>query len=111
MPPPDESAAIRDLNDAFRRTFSGGRVVLTAIVAALPATEREGLLQKVRSFHVFERGDDPYGEHDFGAVEHEGERYFWKIDYLVPELTAGSEYPADSTKTTRVLTIMRADDY
>ena len=32
-------------------------------------------------------------------------------DYYVPELTGGSESPADPLQTTRVLTIMRADEY
>ena len=32
----DKSARIRQLNDAFRRTFVGGRVMMTAGVDALP---------------------------------------------------------------------------
>lgn len=32
----DRIARIRDLNDAFRRTFSGGRIMMTCGVAELP---------------------------------------------------------------------------
>jgi hypothetical protein len=28
-------------------------------------------------FDAFTEDDDPWGEHDFGAFDHEGERIFW----------------------------------
>lgn len=106
-----EPNSIRDLNDAFRRTFAGGRVLLTASVAELPEAERQAIINLVKGFDTFDRDNDPHGEHDFGEIEHDGEHFFWKIDYYVPELTGGSEFPADPTQTTRVMTIMRADEY
>ena len=48
--------------------------------------------------------------HDFGAFDHAGERYMFKIDYYDRDLEHAAEDPADASKTTRVLTIMRADD-
>ena len=62
-------------------------------------------------FKAFSAGNDPHGEHDFGNFEVEGENYFFKIDYYSPDLEGGSEDPADPKKTTRVLTIMRAEEY
>lgn len=59
---------VRDLNGAFRRSFAGGRVVLTAGVATLPCVARASLLAAVRSFAAFDTGNDPYCEHDFGVV-------------------------------------------
>ena len=102
---------IRDLNDEFRRTFVGGVVVVTAGVDAMPAEQRKSLLAKVRAFETFSEDNDPHGEHDFGAVDEAGVRYFWKIDYYDREMAMGSDDAADPTVTTRVLTIMRADEY
>ena len=102
---------IRELNDAFRRTFVGGAVMITAGVEAMPLDQRRSLLQKVRSFEAFSEGNDPHAEHDFGAVDEAGERYFWKIDYYDRATQYGSPNPADPAVTTRVLTVMRADEY
>jgi hypothetical protein len=54
---------------------------------------------------------DPYGEHDFGAVELGPDRLFWKVDYYDQALTNHSPDPADATATKRVLTIMLAEEY
>ena len=102
---------IRALNDAFRCTFVGGAVMITAGVEALPAEQRRSLLEKVRAFDVFTDDNDPHGEHDFGAVGEGGLRYFWKIEYYDRATEFGSPDPADPAVTTRVLTIMRADEY
>jgi hypothetical protein len=107
----DKSIRIRELNDLLRRTFTGGKVVMTDGVAALSEGNLALLLEKVRSFDKFTNDNDPYGEHDFGSVELEGVTYFFKHDYYAPDMDGGSEDPADPTKTTRVLTIMRADEY
>ena len=102
---------IRDLNDEFRRTFVGGAVVVTGGVAAMPTEQRKSLLANVRAFETFSEDNDPHGEHDFGAVDEAGVRYFWKIDYYDRATEFGSPDPADPAVTTRVLTIMRADEY
>jgi hypothetical protein len=64
--------------------------------------------QNIRGFFA---DNDPYGEHDFGAVEIGGERFLFKIDYYDRSLTAHSPDKADPAATTCVLTIMRADEY
>jgi hypothetical protein len=102
---------IRTLNDDFRRSFVGGLVVITAGVEAMPAERRKSLLAKVRAFDVFTEDNDPRGEHDFGAVDEGGLRYFWKIDSYDRATEFGSPDPADPAVTTRVLTILRADEY
>jgi len=61
---------------------------------------------------AFPEGDDPYGEHDFGAFDHAGQRIFCKIDTYDPTEEFGlGRHPADPTKTVRVLTILLADEY
>ena len=102
---------IRVLNDNFRSTFVGGRVVVTAGVRALPLDTNARVLLAVQSFSNFTKDNDPHGEHDFGQFEVEGERYFLMISYYSLDLQFGSECPEDPTVTTRVLTIMRADEY
>ena len=102
---------ISDLNDALRTTFFGGRVLLTAGVDALPATEKAAVISKIRTFADFNSDNDPHGEHDLATVVVDGQTYFAKIDYYAPDMQSGSEDPADPDKTVRVLTIMRADEY
>lgn len=102
---------IRTLNDIFRATFNGGQVVVTPGVDQLPPDSKMRLVRAVQSFDTFDDGNDPHREHDFGAIDQDGENYFWKIDYYDLEMRFGSEDPSDPKKTTRVLTIMRADEY
>jgi hypothetical protein len=102
---------IRTLNDDFRRTFVGGAVMITAGVEALPVEQRRSLLAKVRSFEAFGEDNDPHGEHDFGAIDEGGVHFFWKVDCYDRATEFGSPDPADPAVTTRVLTIMRADEY
>jgi len=106
-----DPARVRALNDAFRRSFTGGRVVVTAGVAALTDNTRSAVLAAVRAFDHFDADDDPHGQHDFGAVSVGGHQCFWKIDCYDRSLTAASPDPADPTSTPRVLTIMLAEEY
>src|SRR5882672_3017664 len=101
----------RDLNDAFPRTFAGGRVMVTCGVADLPEMVKATALQLVASFDDFTEDNDPSGEHDFGSFELVNRKFFWKIDYYDERCEFGSEDPTDQTKTSRVLTIMLAEEY
>ena len=51
-----KTARIRELNDAFRRTFAGGKVVMTAGVDALPDMVKAAALQKAATFDAVHRG-------------------------------------------------------
>lgn len=116
------SKLIATLNDQVRRgtglatTFhiaetNPHHIVRSAGVAALPPEDQFAIYGLVRDFDGFDEGDDPYGEHDFGTVEHGGHKVFWKIDYYAPDLKHGSENPTDPAQTVRVLTIMLAEEY
>lgn len=103
---------IADLNDLLRTTFLTGRIVLTEGISALLDTVREDILTQVRCFSDFGSDNDPYGEHDFGAINHPAAgRVFWKIDYYDRQYTFASPDPADPRVTCRVLTIMLASEY
>lgn len=102
---------VRRLNDAFRRSFQGGRVMITPGVSALGHEDQAAIFQLVRTYEDFDGDNDPWGEHDFGAFDYRGQRFLWKIDAYDQFLKFGSEDPANPDITTRVLTIMRADEY
>ncbi|MFK0336993.1 DUF3768 domain-containing protein [Agrobacterium deltaense] len=105
------AAAIRDKNDAFRKSFSGGQVLLTPGVTNMSAEDRQAVISTVKTFDDFSPDNDPYGEHDFGTVTLEDAVFFWKIDYYDLDLQFGSSDPTDDDVTRRVLTVMRADEY
>lgn len=106
-----QTSEIRSLNEAFRRTQRGGRIFVTAGVKALGQERVDALMWQVSEFTAFDEGNDPYGEHDFGSFEDGGEKFFWKIDYFDPSMTAGSSDPSDPKQTCRVLTLMFASEY
>ncbi|MCT8327927.1 DUF3768 domain-containing protein [Acidimangrovimonas sediminis] len=103
---------IRELNDRMRTMGQGvGSVVVTAGVTAHGPDFLRHVVEAVERFDGFDDDNDPWGEHDFGSVEVEGRKVLWKIDYYTPELTTGSENPANEGETHRVLTIMLASEY
>lgn len=104
---------IRALNDQLRSWALPplGELFLTPGVMDLPVRDRLEILQLVVDFDAFTEDNDPHGEHDFGAIDHQGTRYFWKIDYYDLQKQCHSPDPTDPAVTCRVLTIMRADEY
>jgi hypothetical protein len=102
---------IRELNDAFRTTFRGGRVMLTSGFNALPEAVRSRALRQLKSFTAFDGANDPYSEHDFISFEVEGKRIFAKIDYYDRDIRFGADDPADPEQTIRIMTIMLANEY
>ena len=107
----DRSATIRKLNDAFRMTLTGGTVLMTAGVVALGADVQAKILAAVRAFDAFDTDNDPWAEHDFGAIDIAGERVFFKLDYYDLTRAFHSPEPADPDVTERVMTIMLASEY
>src|SRR5947209_2293541 len=77
----ETAPTIRELNDAFRTTMTGGRVVMTVGVDALASDVKAIVIRRVATFTEFTPDNDPHGEHDFGNFELAGHKFFWKIDY------------------------------
>ena len=104
---------VRELNDAFRKSLDPklGKVVLTSGVSALPSDVRAMAIRRTATFDAFSADNDPHGEHDLGGFDLAGHRFLFKIDYFESSLRIGSDDPADPVKTTRVLTLMLAEEY
>ncbi|MEO1280162.1 MAG: DUF3768 domain-containing protein [Pseudomonadota bacterium] len=127
----DQGAAIKApisptgiLNDAFRKQqqslplngtkHAKGRTVITQGLNAMPPDVFVGVIAAVQAFDTFDKDDDPYGDHDFGALTIPGldEKIFWKIDvYADASCEWGAENPADPDNSFRVLTVMLASEY
>lgn len=108
----DRKQQIAALNDNCRQSLgAAGRLVISHGIASLGPDQQRRILMRVQNHRRFDEGNDPYGEHDFGAFESDEGRIFWKIDYYDPTLTSGSEDPADRDKTLRVLTVMFGSEY
>jgi hypothetical protein len=108
---PQTLARIRELNDRFRCTFQGGRVMLTSGVANLDVVTKAHVLAAIKNFSSFDEGNDPHGEHDFVSVEVGGEKYFWKVDYYDTDIRYAADDPSDPAHTTRIATIMLGSEY
>ena len=98
--------ALATLNDQFRKSWR--EVVFTqGIINGV--SDHFGLAQAVESFCLFDEDNDPYGEHDFGSLNLEGQRILWKIDYYDQALQYWCD-PLD-TRCRRTMTIMLASEY
>ena len=102
---------VKTLNDTFRQTFTGGRVMLTAGINAKSQDDIARILSKVRQFDHFTKDNDPYDEHDFGSFDYNGEMIYFKIDYYDKNYQYLSEDPANPDITNRVMTVMLASEY
>lgn len=103
---------ISTLNDTFRKTFTGGQVLLSAGIAAMSSEDKANIVSLVQNFDNFTPDNDPYGEHDFFSIDYKCNKIFAKIDYYDRFNTHfASENPADISKTLRILTILLAEEY
>lgn len=107
----DKTARIKALNDLFRKTSQGGQILMTHGVSNFNHETIGRITEAVKNYDKFTEDSDPYGEHDFGSFEIDGHKLFWKIDYYAPDMMHGSEDASNPDVTTRVLTIMLAEEY
>lgn len=102
---------IAQLNDHLRKSGQGGQVVVTRGVTAVAGFDAAELMAALGQYNQFDEDNDPHGEHDFGDVDLWGAELLWKIDYYDKELTCASPDPSDESVTSRVLTVMLAEEY
>jgi hypothetical protein len=66
----DEKARkIARLNDLFRRSLVGGKVVMTSGVQLLGREQLPDILNTVRFLSSFDGNNDPHNEHDLGRID------------------------------------------
>ena len=110
-----ESATIAAQNDLFRTSWPlaviSGRFVMTRAIAARCGTFQRACLDAVRQYDDFNPNIDPYGTHEMGSFEIDGETVWFKIDLYDEAYEYGSPEPTDPMKTRRVLTILFPEDY
>lgn len=107
----ERPARLRELNDAFRHSLRGGRLIVTQGIFLKAGENILDLLSAIRRFEDFDDGNDPYREHDFGSLVWREEQIFWKIDYYDIHLRFASPDPHDPHLTVRVMTVMLAREY
>ncbi len=100
----EANSKVAKLNDEFRR-----KEVMSVTQGVFNLHDVNGLIQAVRDFDKFTEDNDPYVEHDFGSLEWEGKKIFWKIDYYDQD----TKYWCDpfSPDCNRLLTIILAEEY
>ena len=106
-----DAATIAAENDDFRQHPSKGVLILTDGIRCNSAKDIAKIIAKVRNFKRFTKGNDPYGEHDFGSFIFKGHKIFWKIDTYDTRFLYISPYISGVRLAHKVLTIMYAEDY
>jgi hypothetical protein len=102
---------IANMNDAFRRSLTGGHVVLTPGIRALPRKTQAAIIEQLRAFEGFDADNDPWGYHNGGRFEHGGRTVLWHIDLDERGYYMNQPDPADPTTHHFVLTILLAEEY
>ena len=126
-PVANNTAATADLNDKARNgQLDNARIVFTSHLmahlvrnatndlkrAAAKLLGQQQVMAKMRAA-TFHEDNDPHGGHDFGSLEHDDTKIFWKIDVYENDGTFqwGAAQPWDSETSYRIVTVMLASDY
>ncbi len=106
-----QASKIRALNDQFRITGRGGRIMMTPGIQAMGQQAVQEIIAKIRAFSDFNKNNNPHKENDMGKFTHNGETILFKIDYYDQAMEYASPDPTDPNVTTRVMTIMTGFEY
>ena len=97
------------MTSGVQRLLAGNDYIPAGMVVARDRVM--ALRHAVASYSDWSYGNDPYGEHDFGAFLLFGERVYFKVDYYHPEHDTLAPVPGNVELCRRVLTIMLAQEY
>ena len=115
-----QAAIIAEQNDAFRKSACGypngedvpeGKLLMTQGFSALGPAFQTVLLERVALFNDFTFENDPHGWHDFGEVDVNGTRVWFKFDLYDAAYEMGSDVPHDPAQTRRVLTLYLPEEH
>jgi|SRR6478609_4597353 len=106
----EHAQKIAVLNDRFRQSFKGGRLIIGDKVRALSQSDQESLFRAIQIFNDFDGENDPYKEHDFGCVWLHNQRYYFQILCYDLQLVARSANPHKITHSRRVLILTHLDE-
>ena len=100
------------LNDELRQGQGvNGEIMLTSGIHGQGQEFVAEVAKAVAEFDAFSEDNDPHHEHDFGSLEVQGQKIFFKLDYYDLDLKMHSPDPSDPAVTKRVLIIMLAEEY
>lgn len=114
------AAIIARQNDTFRTSITmrfkpegvpPGKLVMTSGLAAQSDEFRAALIDALVTFDAFDQDSDPYGLHEMGVLEIEGEKVWFKFDLYDENYEYGAEIPTDPKRTRRVLTLLLPSEY
>ena len=104
MADPAQVAAARQQNDAFRRSLTGGSLLLSAGIIAVDAANQARIIEAVRAFDDFDPSD-PQDTRDIGDLE---------VEIVEPGIAHWHElifFRIDRINNAPVLTIMLASEW
>mgnify|MGYP000188407632 CR=1 FL=1 len=101
---PTTAELIAQRNDKFRQDET-----MSVTQGVYNLQDVLGLIRAVRDYTDFNTATDPYGEYDFGSLNWEGQKIFWKIDYYDARLEGWAD-PL-SNEVERVLTVYLAEEH
>ena len=80
------TSEIAEPNDRFRKSslsidpvaINLGKKFMTSGIQAVGLIATVEIAERVAAFDSFTEDNDPHGEHDFGSLDYDGNRIFWK---------------------------------
>lgn len=115
-----ETALIAAQNDQFRGAIIDapanpgtipGRLLVTPGVVGQGPDFLQDAIRLTAEFDAFSPDADPYGLHEMGVIEVQGQTVWWRIDLYDCDYAYGAEVPSDPDQTRRVLTILLPSEY
>lgn len=87
------------------------RITITQGIMAYPAEQQEEIIHRILVFQAFTEDNDPHLDRDLMVIEYLGTKIYGKMDHYDLAMEYLSPDTSNDQLTTRVLTIMLADEY